>query len=126
MVLLMGREWADVSDADIAVGWKLQPAVETMVNKRERNMMWHLQEEDTDTQTLEPTLPYRDNSKTRVLVDSAPQEKIETKKRARDTLTSLLAGLRHGFDLTSFWVPGSIRSGSYRCSHVQHASRSLT
>ena len=36
MVLLTEREKADVSDADVAVGWKLQPAAGTVVGERER------------------------------------------------------------------------------------------
>ena len=35
MVLLTEREKADVSDADVAVGWKLQPAAGTVVGERE-------------------------------------------------------------------------------------------
>jgi hypothetical protein len=36
MVVLTGREKADVTDTDVAVGWKLQPAAGTIVGKRER------------------------------------------------------------------------------------------
>jgi hypothetical protein len=36
MVVLIGREKADVTDTDVAVGWKLQPAAGTIVGKRER------------------------------------------------------------------------------------------
>jgi len=36
IVMLTGREKADVTDADVAVGWKLQPAAGTVVGERER------------------------------------------------------------------------------------------
>jgi hypothetical protein len=36
MVVLTGREKADVADADVLVGWKLQPAAGTIVGERER------------------------------------------------------------------------------------------
>jgi hypothetical protein len=36
IVMLTGREKADVADADVAVGWKLQPAAGTVVGERER------------------------------------------------------------------------------------------
>jgi hypothetical protein len=36
MVVLTGREKADVTDADVLVGWKLQPAAGTVVDERER------------------------------------------------------------------------------------------
>jgi hypothetical protein len=36
MRVLIGRENDDVADADVAVGWKLQPAVGTVVDERER------------------------------------------------------------------------------------------
>jgi hypothetical protein len=35
IVLLTGRE-----KADVAVGWKLQPATGTVVGERERKLMW--------------------------------------------------------------------------------------
>jgi hypothetical protein len=34
MRMLSGRENANVTDADVTVCWKLQPAIETMVGKR--------------------------------------------------------------------------------------------
>jgi hypothetical protein len=36
MVVLIGRENTDVTDADVAVGWKLQPAIGIVVDERER------------------------------------------------------------------------------------------
>jgi hypothetical protein len=36
MRVLTGREKTDVADADMTVGWKLQPAAETVVSERER------------------------------------------------------------------------------------------
>jgi hypothetical protein len=36
MVVLTGREKADVTDADVLVCWKLQPAAGTVVDERER------------------------------------------------------------------------------------------
>jgi hypothetical protein len=36
MVVLIGRENADVADADMAVSWKLQTAVKTVVDEREK------------------------------------------------------------------------------------------
>jgi hypothetical protein len=36
MVVLTGREKTDVTDADVLVGWKLQPAAGTVVDERER------------------------------------------------------------------------------------------
>ena len=36
IVMLTGKEKADVADADVAVGWKLQPAAGTVVGERER------------------------------------------------------------------------------------------
>jgi hypothetical protein len=36
MVVLAGRENADVTDADVPVGWKLQPAAGTIVGESER------------------------------------------------------------------------------------------
>jgi hypothetical protein len=36
MLVLTGREKADVAYADVAVGWKLQPAAGTVVEEREK------------------------------------------------------------------------------------------
>jgi hypothetical protein len=36
MMVLTGREKANVADADVAVGWKLQPAAGTVVGDSER------------------------------------------------------------------------------------------
>jgi hypothetical protein len=36
MVVLTVREKLDVADADVTVGWKLQPAAETVVSEKER------------------------------------------------------------------------------------------
>jgi hypothetical protein len=33
---MTGRDKADVTDADVAVGWNLQPAAWTVVDERER------------------------------------------------------------------------------------------
>jgi hypothetical protein len=40
MVFLTGREKTDVTDADVTVGWKLQPIVGTVVGERERKLSW--------------------------------------------------------------------------------------
>jgi hypothetical protein len=36
MVVLTGREKTNVTDADMAVGWKLQPTTGTVLGERER------------------------------------------------------------------------------------------
>jgi hypothetical protein len=36
MVVLTGREKADMPDADVVVGWMLHPAVGTVMDERER------------------------------------------------------------------------------------------
>jgi hypothetical protein len=36
MMVLTGREKANVADADVAMGWKLQPAAGTVVGDSER------------------------------------------------------------------------------------------
>jgi hypothetical protein len=36
IVMLTEREKTDVTDADVVVGWKLQPTAGTVVDKRER------------------------------------------------------------------------------------------
>jgi hypothetical protein len=43
MVVLTGREKFDVGDADVAMGWMLQPAAGAVVGERERekaDMAW--------------------------------------------------------------------------------------
>jgi hypothetical protein len=40
MVVLIERENTDVTDAGVAVGWKLQPAIGIVVDEREREI-WH-------------------------------------------------------------------------------------
>jgi hypothetical protein len=38
IMVLIEREKTDVADADVAVGWMLQPAAEAVVNEREREI----------------------------------------------------------------------------------------
>jgi hypothetical protein len=40
MVVLTGRENADVADADVVVGWILYAAAGALVVKRERKLAW--------------------------------------------------------------------------------------
>jgi hypothetical protein len=42
MVVLTERERSDMADADVDVGWMLQPAARAVVDERERKkLMWH-------------------------------------------------------------------------------------
>jgi hypothetical protein len=56
MMVLTEREKTDVTDTDVTVGWKLQPAAETAVGERERKLTWHVWEWNTARRPLEPGL----------------------------------------------------------------------
>jgi hypothetical protein len=40
MVVLTGREKGDGADANVVVGWMLQPTAGALVGERERKLMW--------------------------------------------------------------------------------------
>jgi hypothetical protein len=41
MVVLTGREKGDGADANVVVGWMLQPTAGALVGEREIKLMWH-------------------------------------------------------------------------------------
>jgi hypothetical protein len=46
MVVLTRREKTDVTDADVAIGWKLQPTAGTVVGERERESWCDMDESE--------------------------------------------------------------------------------